>query len=101
MWIGVKQQENAFILEVPPEACTLHPSAKRKKGGVVGERSKVLFVEAGAGYLGSLCWFFFFFSSLCLCFYNLGAPGWLSRLSVLLLISAQVMISGSWDQAPG
>ena len=29
-----------------------------------------------------------------------GAPGWLSRLSVRLLISAQVMIPGSWDRAP-
>ena len=28
-----------------------------------------------------------------------GAPGWLSRLSVQLLISAQVMIPRSWDQA--
>ena len=26
-------------------------------------------------------------------------PGWLSRLGCQLLISAQVMISGSWDQA--
>ena len=30
----------------------------------------------------------------------MGAPGWLSWLSVWLLISAQVMISGSWDRAP-
>ena len=29
-----------------------------------------------------------------------GTPGWLSQLSVRLLISAQVMIPGSWDQAP-
>ena len=28
-----------------------------------------------------------------------GAPGWPSRLSIWLFISAQVMISGSWDQA--
>ena len=28
-----------------------------------------------------------------------GAPGWLNQLSIQLLISAQVMISGSWDQA--
>ena len=27
-----------------------------------------------------------------------GAPGWLSRLSVWLVISAQVMVSGLWDQ---
>ena len=26
-------------------------------------------------------------------------PGWLSRLSIQLLISAQVMIPGSWDEA--
>ena len=31
---------------------------------------------------------------------SLGAPGWLSQLSGQLLISAQVMISGSWDGAP-
>ena len=31
---------------------------------------------------------------------SLGAPGWLSQLSGQLLISAQVKISGSWDQAP-
>ena len=30
---------------------------------------------------------------------SFGVPGWLSLLSVGLLISAQVMISGSWDQA--
>ena len=30
---------------------------------------------------------------------SLGVSGWLSRLSVRLLISAQVMISGSWDPA--
>ena len=30
---------------------------------------------------------------------NAGAPGWLSRLSVGLLISAQVTISGLWDWA--
>jgi len=29
-----------------------------------------------------------------------GVPGWLSRLSVQLLISARVVISGSWDPAP-
>ena len=29
-----------------------------------------------------------------------GAPGWLHRLAVRLLISAQVMVSGSWDWAP-
>ena len=29
-----------------------------------------------------------------------GAPGWLSGLSVQLLISAQVMIPGLWDWAP-
>lgn len=29
----------------------------------------------------------------------MGKPGWLSPLSVWLLFSAQVMISGSWDQA--
>ena len=29
-----------------------------------------------------------------------GAPGWLSQLGVLLLISARVMISGLWDRAP-
>ena len=29
-----------------------------------------------------------------------GAPGWLSHLSTWFLISAQVMISGLWDQAP-
>ena len=29
-----------------------------------------------------------------------GAPGWLSQLNVRLLISAQVMISGSWDGVP-
>ena len=28
-----------------------------------------------------------------------GAPGWLSQLSVQLLILVQVMISGSWDGA--
>ena len=28
------------------------------------------------------------------------APGWLRQLSVQLLISAQVMIPGSWDRAP-
>ena len=31
---------------------------------------------------------------------HFGAPGWLSRLSARLLISAQVMIPWSWDQAP-
>ena len=30
---------------------------------------------------------------------NPGAPGWLSQLSIQLLISAQVMISQSWDLA--
>ena len=30
-----------------------------------------------------------------------GAPGWLSWLSIQLLISVQVMISPSWDGAPG
>ena len=30
-----------------------------------------------------------------------GTPGWLSWLSVQLLISTQVMIPGSWDLAPG
>ena len=29
-----------------------------------------------------------------------GAPGWLSQLSSQLLVSAQVMISQSWDRAP-
>ena len=29
-----------------------------------------------------------------------GAPGWFSQPSVQLLISAQVMIPGSWDRAP-
>ena len=29
-----------------------------------------------------------------------GAPGWLSQLSIALLFLAQVMISGSWDGAP-
>ena len=29
-----------------------------------------------------------------------GAPGWLSQLSIQLLISAQVMISHSWDPVP-
>ena len=29
-----------------------------------------------------------------------GAPGWFSWLSIQLLISAQVMIPGLWDQAP-
>ena len=28
------------------------------------------------------------------------APGWLSQLSVQLLVSAQAMVSGSWDWAP-
>ena len=59
--------------------------------------------------------FMFYFSSLCVFkyftmwlkpyinlvfkkMYNSGVPGWLSRLSIWLLISAQVMISGSWDQ---
>ena len=28
------------------------------------------------------------------------ALGWLSRLSVRLLISAQAMVPGSWDRAP-
>ena len=28
-----------------------------------------------------------------------GAPGWCSKLSIWLLISAQLMISGSWDWA--
>ena len=31
---------------------------------------------------------------------RLGAPGYLSQLSIRLLILAQVMISGSWDWAP-
>ena len=31
---------------------------------------------------------------------NIGAPGWHSQLSLQLLVSAQVVISGSWDQAP-
>ena len=31
---------------------------------------------------------------------NWGGLGWLSRLSVGLLINTQVIISGSWDQAP-
>ena len=31
---------------------------------------------------------------------SLGAPGWLSQLSVQVSISAQVMIPGSWDPAP-
>ena len=26
-----------------------------------------------------------------------GAPGWLNQLSIQLLVSAQVVISGSWD----
>ena len=30
----------------------------------------------------------------------LGAPGWLSRLSIWLLILARVMILGSWSQSP-
>ena len=30
---------------------------------------------------------------------KVGVPGWLSWLSNWLLILAQVMISGSWDQA--
>ena len=29
-----------------------------------------------------------------------GLPGWLSQLSIQLLISAQVLISGLWIQAP-
>ena len=29
-----------------------------------------------------------------------GASGWLSRVSVRLLVSAQVMIPGLWDRAP-
>ena len=29
---------------------------------------------------------------------TVGTPGWHSQLSIKLLISAQVMISGSWDQ---
>lgn len=32
---------------------------------------------------------------------NTGPPGWDSRLSIRLLVSAQVGISGSWDRAPG
>ena len=28
-----------------------------------------------------------------------GVPGWLSQLSIRLLISAQVMIPGLWDQS--
>lgn len=28
-----------------------------------------------------------------------GVPGWLSRLSIQLLVSPQVVISGSWDGA--
>ena len=28
-----------------------------------------------------------------------GAPGWLSQVSIQILILAQVMISGSWDEA--
>ena len=31
---------------------------------------------------------------------ELGAPGWLSQVSIQLLILAQVMIPGSWDQVP-
>ena len=31
---------------------------------------------------------------------QMGVPGYLSRLSIWLLISARVMISGSWDRAP-
>ena len=31
---------------------------------------------------------------------HFGAPGWLRRLSIQLLVSAQVMISGAWDGAP-
>ena len=30
----------------------------------------------------------------------LGIPGWLSQFSIQLLISVQVIISGSWDGAP-
>ena len=30
---------------------------------------------------------------------NRGVPGWLSWMSVGLLVSAEVMISGSWDGA--
>lgn len=30
----------------------------------------------------------------------LGEPGWLSRLGVPLMVSAQVLISRSWDQDP-
>lgn len=33
--------------------------------------------------------------------YMLGAPGWLTWVSFWLLVSVQVMISGSWDRAPG
>ena len=29
-----------------------------------------------------------------------GAAGWLSALNIQFLVSAQVMISGSWSQAP-
>ena len=32
--------------------------------------------------------------------YHWGVPGWLGQLSIWLLISVQVMILGSWDQAP-
>ena len=42
---------------------------------------------------------FLLFISILLRF-SLGAPGWFSWLSSRLLISAQVMISGSWDWAP-
>ena len=53
--------------------------------------------------LFSIKWIFF--ESLLLCARQCekcsnGAPRWLSLLSVRLLVSAQVMISGSWDQAP-
>ena len=45
--------------------------------------------------------YFVFHRSLCqIETYVTGAPGWLSQLSVWLLISAQVMIPGSWVRAP-
>ena len=31
---------------------------------------------------------------------KVGAPEWLSRLSIRLLVPAQVIIPGSWDRAP-
>lgn len=75
MWVGVKWQEKACILEMPPEACrvetrrTLQP---RKGRGDIGERNKV-FVEAGAGCVALLG--FLQFVSVFPSFYNLGVHG--------------------------